>query len=611
MPSAFLAVWSSSGAALPDGALALVERMLPFQPDCVDARAEENATLWSWRLDEHLTGAEQWTSQATGSAALVGYGIDAEGERLAAQTLVHGPDLVGPWTRFHGEWSACTLTAGRLTAGSSAIGTEHVYLVKRPRFVALASRARLLWAILQAFGEPLEPDLDALATLLSLGHPFCTDRTAVLGVTLIESTQRVSIDVKTGATHVEACDPRFFVPDREGPPPMWSALADSAARNVSWLASAHVPIITAITGGKDSRLVLSLIRAAGLLDKVDRFSVGAPPEHADAIVAHDIAERFGLRFERTERNSQPDLDGALTLHVGFTEGLLSAWDLNASTSYSPRVHIHGLLGEIYRGRPTTASLDFHRIANEILPRTADFAGLLRPDVLREQHHRIATWLRGLAADGVDLAYARDAFYLRQRVPRWVGQARLRAGLEGLHFNPLFSLPVLKAYWGLPALDRRGERAHFEIMGRCWPELLEVPFADARWTPEMVARSSLPATRVAAPRHHSRPIVGTGWQIPALTTQFAHIVARVEARLPDLASIVARERVHDLLQVLELVLGVSSSPVRWSRAALRSPALLARSNRNPRPAVSQLLALLTVIETFEACRRDRAVEVRVL
>jgi hypothetical protein len=84
------------------------------------------------------------------------------------------------------------------------------------------------------------------------------------------------------------------------------------------------------------------------------------------------------------------------------------------------------------------------------------------------------------AAGAEEADLPDLFYLRNRVPNWLGGIR---GVKSFEQQPIMPLgvPGLQTLaFRLTAADRRQERLHFEIVRRLAPELLDLPFAHQSW-----------------------------------------------------------------------------------------------------------------------------------
>jgi hypothetical protein len=607
MPSAYLALRLNRSDNLPETLSSRIDTALPFDPDARLSKQSGRCFLWGYVKDESVWPVPICSDTGPSAAVITGYAVDDDNQLLGARAVADEPDLAAIWRRFHGEWSACRLSPDGITAISSDTGTEHLYMTENAEFVGISNRARLLWETMKAFGMRPDPDLPALSALLAMGYPLCTQATAVKGIHLVDSTSSVFVPKASGPAQVRPMDPYYFLPKKAAP--SWDELAARLKSNAAWYPKIGKPMLAALTGGKDSRLVLAMLHAAGLADKVD-FYISVVPEHADYLAARSIADRFHLRFKREERAIRKPLLTELRRHIALTEGAFDAFNLTGAVTYHSRVGIHGLFGELYRGRGSVYATP-RDAAAAILSAWFDLAGVLRPEMVTSLRDRTFRWFQSEHDRGILPDRARDVFYARQFVPRWIGQARLGDGLTGLITNPLYHPSIQAAYGALPHADRVTERVHFELMLRLCPDLVPMPFANASWNPQMVRRSSQPQITVATtPIRHLRPLIGSGWQLPTLLSQWPQIRERLQAGLPQLDSIVRPLRVNALLDVAGVVFGADTSRAARLRVALRHPLLLARASSRKDAVARQILGLLTLCALCDELRADLPSAVKV-
>lgn len=582
-----------------------LRRALPFEPHTEAHHRFDRSMLWGF-----FPRASGWApaliaETAAGLAVVSGYGL-ADDEPLTAEAALGAADLAPLWRRYRGEWSLCRITKEGLDLACSDLGTEPVYLVEHPRFTAASNRARLLWEALRAFGATPEADLGAMAPLLSLGYPACTDRTAVRGVRVLDRTRALTIP-RSGGVVAQPLDRAR--PSEAGPPLSWDELAERFRANVAWLSKVEQPIVAALTGGRDSRLVLAALLRSGLTERVD-FHLSVPPEHADGLVATALAERFNLRFTRKEPLGRRELLADIQRHVLLTEGALGAWDLTKAFTFSPELSLHGVFGELYRGRPQRFN-DVARSARAIAAGPMDFTRILRPSTMDLHRERVLAWAQRTHDEGARADELIDLFEAWEHMPHWAGQARLASRHAASVVNPVYHPDLFAAYRGLSNADRVGERLHFELTVRLSPELAELPFAQVPWSRRMVAQSSRPETRVAAHAvQHRAAVFGPGWQLPAIVGAWRAIRERIAAALPSLAEIVVPSRVDAMLDVAALLFDVEPAAPRRARVALRNPLLLALAKKRKVSVLRQILGLLTLAELLDALRRDDTPVMRV-
>ena len=306
-----------------------------------------------------------------------------------------------------------------------------------------------------------------------------------------------------------------------------------------------------VTGGKDSRALLAIALNAGLGDRLDLFTRGVP-DHPDVVVGCRLAAAAGLPHRR-EAPVQPggiepwtaDRFATELARLAFqTDGGAGGWDLVTARRPGRDTQVTGHLGELLRP-----------YAKRDLPPDADTVALVRAqgpfdplDVLRPVARdrlvaALDTMLATLRAEEDDPAALPDLFYLRHRVPNWLGGVRAVKSFERQPIAPL-GVPALTALaFRMTAAERAAELAHFRIVEACAPALLAVPFAHQRWD------AALPRAPVVAPvlAPADLPLFGN-WQFcvnrdPAIRDWLADLFAAPAAVWDaiDRAAVLARLR----------------------------------------------------------------------
>ncbi|MDI1434210.1 hypothetical protein [Polyangium sorediatum] len=606
MSSCYLALRLKNPEGLPEGLSARLDRALPFVPEARFSAARGGIQLWAFLRDEGLWPEPRWHEDTSGAAVITGYGVADDRRLLGAADVLREPDAPALRRRFHGEWSMCKLTDEGLFVACDPVGTEHVYMTEQPGFFAVSNRARLLWELMKALGPRPAPDFEALGGLISPGYLVCTEGTAVRGVRLVDAHTAVVVPRDAGPVEIRALG--GGEPAIPGAAPDWDTLAEHLRGNFAWIAGTNKPILAALTGGKDSRLVLAALKSAGLEKRASLY-ISVPPEHADHLAARRIADRFGLNLERKSPPPRTRILEDMRRHVALTEGALNAWDMTGAVTYHARLGLHGLFGELYRSRGA-ASPDPEAAARFWFS-SPNLGGVLRPEALAPQITRTARWMKGELDRGTAPELLHEAYYARQYVPRWIGQARLGDGITALVLNLLYHPAIQRAFGGLPLADRTSDRVHFELMSRLWPELVELPFANASWKVDMVARSTNARAAITTePVRHARPILGSGWQEPALVGQWRVIRERLEDASSLLEPLVVPARLRTFLDVAAVVLGVPQPVSSRARTALRSPLLLLHARSHKARILRIVLGLLTVVELEGELREAESAIVRV-
>ena len=277
------------------------------------------------------------------------------------------------------------------------------------------------------------------------------DGTGFDGVTLLP--QHTTANVHRGAVTFDraeaayACDPDEQTHD---PDELAEELAAEVAAALRYaIARSPGRPHLELTGGKDSRLVLSIALRAGLADAFTCVTYG-PEALPDMQVARDVAARCGLVHEDV---SAAHLEGSLSLpiaerymrHVQRTCGNSELGNAN-EPSATEVLTASGMLGEIYRTSSDRQAADPPRTWEDAAERfwserRLGSLGLLRPAAasgLSEQ--AVEYYLEPRAAVPGPEAL-RHAFFVRCRLPRWQGPL---VDLHQRRVLPLYSPAAIRA-----------------------------------------------------------------------------------------------------------------------------------------------------------------------
>ena len=278
----------------------------------------------------------------------------------------------------------------------------------------------------------------------------------------------------------------------------------------------HLPLILSLSGGKDSRTVLSLFLASGsiLPELTTRSPKGVPPGFQRDVFSQDftlalhLAERYGLKWQDKSRLS--------TDYFGFDDSLFrwqrfrsnNSFEITPSISVSGSletaiVSVMGMGGELYR---SYLGGEYHRNMttwwNEAAAPENDaieglrrlFVKLVRPWSIpskfyeKAQEHFIQAFLFPGIRNAID---ALDEGYWSYRNPAHTGAFDYNLSANIITFYPL-SQPEF--YWASRQLsfeDQQDGRLLYDLMRLIDSNLLGLPFNSPRW-PErfsMVNRDS--------------------------------------------------------------------------------------------------------------------------
>lgn len=384
------------------------------------------------------------------------------------------------------------------------MGFRHLYLTRQPSDPAAVSSSAL--ALADAVQAPL--DHEAVAVQSLLGWQLA-DRTMFKGVRKLPAGAVADLR----ATGIELRDG----PAPDDTPIDFADAVTAAARvlreSLAALLDDHPEAVLQLTGGMDSRLLLSAIpapRRKGL-----RAMTLAVPGSGDVAIASLVAQRYGIRHDvhgltdlgalDREEAHRLCLDAALRLDAMADPVALAAQSI-AERTFDQGVRISGLGGEIARGfyylgrvvdrgfdRSDAVRLaDWRMFANESVE-----PGLLVAD--------FASWARHTAHDAVYAALrsggdewlrATDRLYLGHRMQRWAGATDVAVSAQRTVINPMLDPEFVAIAGRLRPNQKRAGRFLAAVQMELDPELGRVPL-DGRPAPAFFAAPPVHAPVVQA------------------------------------------------------------------------------------------------------------------
>lgn len=302
----------------------------------------------------------------------------------------------------------------------------------------------------------------------------------------------------------------------EAEEPAEIGLADAVAEAAELLRTSleallddHPDAVLQLTGGQDSRLLLSAVdprRRRGL-----RALTLAVPGSADVTVAGDLAARFGMEHEVRPLARLDGLEPAEAWQEvreaaraldGMADPVAFAALAVTERGTSAPVRISGLGGEVARGFyyvGTVRDRPYTRRDSERLAAWRMFANeSVEPGML---HSDFGAWARERAVDEVDRALrgggaewyrATDELYLRHRMQRWAGATDTAADYERILINPMLDARFLDIAARLAPRDKARSRFLGMLQMALDPELARVPL-EGRLAPRAYAEPTLGTT----------------------------------------------------------------------------------------------------------------------
>ena len=293
---------------------------------------------------------------------------------------------------------------------------------------------------------------------------------------------------------------------RNGGAPDARVLAEQlveSARGLSVLGRVECPL----TAGRDSRLCLAVLRAAGVeASYYTLTSTGG----ADVQVASDIAAAWGLPHsvdasDALWRADAHDLargfvfqnDGLTTFEqiADHPSQLLAVDALGAKVSgiggEMARAGVAPIMGPAAATHPLS---DLHRLQRRLLALKAHAPrGAVRPEAVARTRTYLRAFVDARQEEGWPPSATGQTFYAFERMGRWGATGVRRTAATADLFSPFFSGAFLTAACSQTGGDWVLERLHHRLMSELEPALRDAPYADP-WPPQ---RPRLAGTYAAA------------------------------------------------------------------------------------------------------------------
>lgn len=558
----FLASAGRPEAAAPSGAVATAFGAVSLsrwgRPPVDDGRADR-ATLVVSRVVRRTDGAVP----------------DAEIADAMSRDPALLQDLLPPFGAVQGHGEAVRFTADWM-------GFEHVFLAEGSGSAMASTSALLMGGLVNApFDEVGVAVQSRLGWQLGSLTIFDGVRKLPPGASGMLSENGIAV-TGSGASTEYAVDP--------------DAVMHAAAilrRSLESLLDDHPDAVLQLTGGMDSRLLLSAIppaRRRGL--RVMTLDV---PGAGDVPVARMLAGRFGMEHEVHGLTGVGDLApeeawqacrAEATRLDAMSDPVALAAQRIAEREFAQGVRISGLGGEVARGFYYVGGVRDRQYDRKDAARLADWRmfvneavepGMLTPEFETWAHERAVDEVyAALRAGGDEWFRATDALYLRHRMQRWAGATDIAVSNLRVVVNPMLDRAFLDVVSGVHPREKANAKFLARLQMALDPELGSVPL-DGRPAPARYAEP--PAWERAASAYR------TGRRFVRKASQRLRHSNRPPAGGEVLAAkVVAHWRAQP--QILDGLADLSFLSGAWLGSMLRG-------EREPRPSAVALLTNLAV------------------
>jgi asparagine synthetase B (glutamine-hydrolysing) len=376
---------------------------------------------------------------------------------------------------------------GVLLAVNNLTRIEPVYWAEATNEVVVGTRALAVHLVTGNRSTP-QYNLANLASFINIGF-FADETTPFEGVNVLPPNS--TLCVSDGRVRVSRIDDILDASVSVGPDArFYDQLAEVFAQSFTGLRNAGAGVDVALTGGKDSRLVLAGLKAAGVPCSTFTASRGQT-NRSDVVAAGEVARRLGLDHRvihgspKNEGQSRPvkvDLLQRTRDTLFVSDGMLSSYENVPKLSYFRKgIRFAGSGGELLRGgyAKSVVSPDYSKVKPFLESTFLASRRCLRRKYIAPFSAFINEWASTYSGR-LSGAAVLDRFYLYYRCGRWSAAARGGYTAFQEFAQPFFDALLIRLVQGVDVGFRLKDGLIHELLRRLAPELADLPFANDYW-----------------------------------------------------------------------------------------------------------------------------------
>jgi len=269
-------------------------------------------------------------------------------------------------------------------------------------------------------------------------------------------------------------------------PAYFQRLADEITQPLRSLSDGFGPVKSALTGGRDSRLIMLLMRRAGL---PARYWTAGEPDSRDLEIAAMVAKKMNLPYHVVPLPGTEVVahwDELCWRAVQRNDGMCNLYQMDNLLDVPDElerleVNLWGQGGEAARGYSTNTDffLSRHTPAGLKSYLASKFirahSGIVRQEAVELVRDYISQSVEEFLAMGVASGNVADIFYLYERIGSR-GRCNVRCTMPAQDlYSPYTSRAFVEAIYSVPVIQRPTEPLHYGLTYLLSPELHGLPY----------------------------------------------------------------------------------------------------------------------------------------
>lgn len=356
------------------------------------------------------------------------------------------------------------------------VRAESVYIYEDDEFVIVGSDPLL---ISKLSNDNLRAELDSsnFISYFEQGY-FADELTPFNNIKCLPANSYIKIQPKVEIFDIDDTFETAFTHDNSEE--LLSEITENFINAFDIVSDKSSPILSSLTGGKDSRVILLALLEKGY--KVNTHTTGFD-DHPDVIVAKKLAEILNVphKTNRKTINSKNqiavNLENRLLATTKASSGLLSAYDtITTKTDFNDINNFNGVAASVISGGFNKFNHNVKNTKAESLKK----AVYKFSDYYLDDNNKYNKFLNQFATTNDDYQTLLHLFFLLYRTGRWTSDSRISKSYATNSYSVFLDNQLTKSAMKLNMKDLRSEIIHYKLVERLKPDVLKIPFANQRF-----------------------------------------------------------------------------------------------------------------------------------
>lgn len=499
----FLLIYSKSSQAAQESTYCAekAKKTRPFPADLSAYYQKSSCRLWIWGENSLLDAKidDYVINNSNGIKLYTGLAVNKNGDAIPnISSFINEPKngIIGDYLYLEVE------NNGNVKINQPKINTYPIYYYEDEDLIAVGSTPLIVSSCL----KNIQVSENFARTVLT--YSVCFNNTSI-----IESVKKLmpneTLEIQKGILKINKMSMNFLQDQnleliyKTNRKEYWDLCFESLRKYAGVLNLFKGNISFPLSGGKDSRLLLSLIMSSKAKDKITDVFTNGPAFSPEVLSAQNVAEYFGLQHRFVDNTTAANNDlftgiyEKLYKHFYLTNGELSPMDLCFNTRVQKRVQLHGQesgLRNIAGKKIFSSQEELYKWFSNHLAH-GDILKSLFDKHISSNQSEISKFIDQCIADGVPINQIPTLHRIMFRGSRWV--STLGKFFNTIQFAPFlfFNECVVKFTYNAGSLSRSYEEFHYEMLKRVDVKLTRIPFAQQTWPKELeaITGDNIPAT----------------------------------------------------------------------------------------------------------------------